>query len=69
MIIEKENNEISVRISSDLSTSKIQSVIDYLRYLELSLKSNSNPKELNSLLKKVKKDRWNKIKGELGFEA
>ena len=67
MIVERQNNEIIVRFSADNKASKIQSILDYLRYEELTSKSKATQKELNLLLKEVKKGRLDKIKKETGL--
>jgi hypothetical protein len=65
MIVERQNNEILVRISAGIKVSRIQTILDYLRYEELTSKSNATEKDVENLLLEVKKGRWNKIKDEL----
>ncbi|MGB3343200.1 MAG: hypothetical protein WBA61_04755 [Aequorivita sp.] len=67
MIVERKNNEILVRFSADFNPSKIQSILDYLRYEELTSKSKATQKDLDSLLKIAKKGRFDKIKKEIGL--
>lgn len=67
MIVERKNNEIVVRFSAGFSASKIQSILDYLRYEELTSNSEANEKNLESLLKVAKKGRFDKIKKEIGL--
>lgn len=67
MIVEIKNNEILVRFSAGFSPSRIQSILDYLRYEELTLKSKATKKDLDSLLKIAKKGRFEKIKKEIGL--
>ena len=67
MVVQVKNNEILVRFSAGFSPSKIQSILDYLRYEELTLKSIGSKKDLDSLLKVAKKGRFEKIKKEIGF--
>lgn len=67
MIVERQNNEILVRFSAGNNASKIQSILDYLRYEELTSKSKATQEDLNLLLKEAKKGRLNKIKKEIGF--
>lgn len=66
MIVERENNEILVRFSAGTNATRIQSILDYLRYEELTSKSEATEEDLNLLLKDVKKERLNKIKKEIG---
>ncbi|MCB9227547.1 MAG: hypothetical protein H6578_10325 [Chitinophagales bacterium] len=68
MIVERQNNEILVRFSAGLRVSKIQSLLDYLRYIELTAKSNTTEKDLEKLVKESKQNRWEKIKKEIGFD-
>lgn len=68
MVIERRNNEILVRFSTEKTASRIQSILDYLRYEELTSKSKATQKDLNSLLKDAKKGRFNKIKKEIRFD-
>ena len=67
MIVERQNNEIIVRFSAGNKASKIQSILDYLRYKELTSKSKATQKDLDLLLKEAKKERLNKIKKETGL--
>ena len=68
MIVERQNNEILVRFSADLKASKIQSILDYLRYVELTSKSIATEKDAERLVKESKSDRWGKIKRDIGFD-
>ena len=67
MIVERQNNEIRVRFSAGIETSRIQTILDYLRYEELTSKSTATEDNIEELLKEVKKGRWNKAKEELGL--
>lgn len=67
MIVERQNNEILVRFSAGLKASRIQTIIDYLRYEELTSKSDATKNGVDKFIKKVKKGRWNRTKGELGL--
>ena len=67
MIVERIGNEILVRFSAGLQTSRIQTILDYLRYEELTAKSKASESDLNKLLKQVKKGRWDRTKKELGL--
>ena len=65
MIVERLDNEILVRFSAGMKTSKIQSILDYLRYEELTSKITISENEVSELLKDVKKGRWERTKKEL----
>ena len=68
MIVERQNNEILVRLSANIEISKIQSILDYLRFEELSSKSKATQDDLEKLVEKSKTNRWEKIKKEIGFD-
>jgi len=61
MKVERQNDEILVRFSAGDKASKIQSILDYLRYEELTSKSKATQKDLELLLKETKKGRFDKI--------
>ncbi len=67
MIVERQNDEILVRFSARMKTSRIQTILDFLRYEELTSKSTATENDVNELLKEVKKGRWNRAKKELGL--
>lgn len=67
MIVERKNNEILVRFSASLKTSKIQSILDYLRYEELTSKSKATEKDIDDLMKLSKSKRWGNVKKEIGL--
>jgi len=67
MIVERKNNEILVRFSTGTDTSKIQSILDYLRYEELTSKSAATEEDVKKLVGLAKKDRWKRI--ERGLQS
>ncbi len=67
MVVERINNEILVRFSANVKTDNIQSILDYIRYLEVTSKSVATQKEVDELVKTVKKGRWERTKRELGL--
>lgn len=68
MIVERQNNEILVRFSAGAKASKIQSVLDYLRYIELTSESKATEKDVEKLIAESKSDRWEKIKKDIGLD-
>ncbi len=68
MIVERKNNEIHVRFTAGTNVSKIQSILDYLRYEELTSKSKATEKDIEDLVGKAKSNRWEKIKKEIGLD-
>ena len=67
MIVERLNNEILIRIPSTMISSRIQSIMDYLRYEELTSDSNATQEDVDILTSEAKKGRWDRIKKEIGF--
>lgn len=68
MKVERKNNEIPVRFSAGNKASKIQSILDDLRYEELTSKSNATELDVDKLTKQSKAGRWEKIKKEIGLD-
>ena len=68
MIVERENNEILVRFTASTNASRIQSILDYLRFEELTLKSTATEKDVDDLVKESKSNRWDKIRKNVGFD-
>ena len=67
MIVERLNNEILIRIPSNMTSSRIQSIIDYLRYEELTADSRATQEDVDMLSSEAKKGRWDRIKKEIGL--
>ena len=67
MLVERRNNEILVRFSAGIKTSRIQTILDYLRIEELTSKSSASEEDFDESLKDVKKGRWDRTKEELGL--
>jgi hypothetical protein len=67
MIVERQNNEIIVRISTGNKTSRIQTLLDYLRYEELTSKSTASQSDVDEFVNELKKGRWQKAKENLGL--
>ena len=67
MIVERQDNEILVRFSASMKTSRIQTILNYLRYEELTAKSTATDEDVDELLIDVKKGRWDRAKEDLGL--
>lgn len=67
MTVEQQNNELLIRLSLGNKASKIQSILDYLRFEELSSKSKATKKDVENLINKAKSNRWEKIRKEIGL--
>ena len=68
MIVERENNEIRVRFTASKNALRIQSILDYLRYEELTSKSKAKERDVDELVKESKSNRWEKIRKNVGFD-
>ena len=68
MIVERKNNEIVVKFSAGAKATEIQRILDYLRYEELTSNSQVAEPELEELVQEAKKDRWKRIKKEMGMD-
>lgn len=67
MIVERKNDEILVRFKASANASKIQSILDYLRYEELTSKSEATEKDIEDMMKLSKSKRWENLKNEVGL--
>jgi len=67
MIIERTSDEIIVRFKTTEDPLKIQGILDYLRYEELTSKSGATEADIEVLLNNIKKGRWGRIKKEIKF--
>jgi hypothetical protein len=62
MTIERNNNEIIIRLPGDLSTDGLQRLINFLLYKEATQKSKATQEEVNQLASEVNKNWWEKNK-------
>lgn len=67
MIVERQNNEFLIKFGAGTKATTIQTILDYLRYEELTSKSTATEDDVDNLMKDVKAGRWNKIKKEIGL--
>jgi len=67
MIVERSDSEILIKISSNISERKFQSILRYLRYEELTSDSNATEEQIDELISDAKKGRWEKIKTEISM--
>lgn len=68
MKVERKGNDIVIRFDPGTKISRIQGILDYLRYEELTSRSEAAENDVEYLTQKAKKGRWNRIKDELGFD-
>ena len=65
MIIERTNKEIVFRLSADINIDDLQDITDFFEYTEIAKKSNAKQKDVDDLVKLVKKGRWQKTKAKI----
>jgi len=60
MQIERTQEEIIIRIPSDVDTQGLQRLIDFLTYREATAKSKASQTDVDELAAEVKKGWWDK---------
>lgn len=67
MIIERTKKEVVFRLPGNLSVDDLQDMTDWLEFIGLAKRSRAVQKDVNDLVKKIKKGRWAKTKLALGL--
>ena len=67
MIIERTSKEIVFRLPSSTKLEDLQDVANLFAFKEISQKSKATQKDVDDLVKKIKKGRWAKTKQRLGI--
>ena len=67
MIIERKKNEVIFRLTGDIDVDDLQDMADLFEFKEISRKSKAPQKDVDKLVKNVKKGRWKKTRDELGL--
>jgi hypothetical protein len=65
MIIERTPSEIIFRFPKNMKLDDLQDLTDLFEFKELTKKSNTTQKEVDDLVKVIKKGRWKKTKQQL----
>ena len=65
MIIERTPNEIIFRFPRNMKLDDLQDLTDLFEYKELTKKSNTSQKDVDDLVKTIKKGRWERTKQQL----
>ena len=60
MLIERNNNQITITISSAINSFGLQRLLDYLKYLEATAKSKAKQSDIDNLADEVNEKFWNK---------
>lgn len=56
-----------IRIPTNMNSSRIQSIMDYLQYEELTSDSKATQADVDMLTSSAKKGRWDRIRKEIGL--
>ena len=64
MIIERTKKEVVFRLPGNLSVDDLQDMTDWLEFIGLAKRSRAVQKDVNDLVKKIKKGRWPKTKSK-----
>lgn len=67
MIIERKKNEVIFRLTGDIDVDDLQDMADLFEFKEISRKSKASQKDVDKLVKNVKKGRWKKTRDKLGL--
>jgi predicted trehalose synthase len=62
MIIERTDKEILIRIPNSVDVEGAQRIIDYIRYQEVTSKSNATQENVDKLADEVNREWWAKNK-------
>ena len=62
MIIERKNNELVLRLPANIDTLGLQRMLDYLKYKEVTIGSNSEQEEVDALAEQSKSTWWTENK-------
>lgn len=65
MIIERTPNEIIFRFPKSMNLDDLQDLTDLFEYKELTKNSRTSQKEVDDLVKSIKKGRWENTKQQL----
>jgi hypothetical protein len=67
MIIERTSKEVVFRLPSSTRLEDLQDIANLFAFKEISRKSKASQKDVDDLVKKIKKGRWTKTKRKLGL--
>lgn len=65
MIIEQSNDEVVFRLSGKMNIDDLQDMTDLFEFKEISRKSKATQKDVDKLVKEIKKGRWDRTKNDL----
>jgi len=64
MTIERNREEIIIRIPNSFNIDDLQDLTDLIHYKEITRGSKANQSDVDSLVREIKKGRWEKRKSE-----
>lgn len=67
MIIERTSEEVVFRLPATTKLEDLQEIANLFAFKEISQKSKATQKDVDDLVKKIKKGRWAKTKKKLGI--
>jgi cytochrome c551/c552 len=67
MIIERTKKELIFRFPANLNIDDMQDLTDLFAYKEIAQKSKAKQKDVDALVKEIKKGRWEKTKQQIGL--
>lgn len=67
MIIERTKNEIIFRLPADTNVDELQDMVDLLEFKEIAKNSKATQKDVDDLVKTIKKGRWTETKSKLNL--
>jgi hypothetical protein len=67
MIIERTSKEVIFRLPSSTKLEDLQDIANLFVFKEISRKSKAAQKDVDDLVKKIKKGRWTKAKRNAGL--
>lgn len=65
MILERQNNEIVIRIQERVDINVLQNFIDYLKIKSIISKSKASEDNIENISKEINSSWWNKNKSRL----
>jgi hypothetical protein len=65
MIIERNQGEVVFRLPGDMNVDDLQDMTDLFEFMEISRKSKATQKDVDKLVKTIKKGRWERTRNDL----
>jgi len=67
MILERTKDEILIRLPANIDVTELQTMLNYLQYLELTANSSATETDVERLAESANKSMWQKIKETRGL--